>query len=99
MFARSLAFPSAMHLDQGTLDQPSLPWRFCSSVTMFTVSALCRGFLCGLNTTEVKGQEEFLKLLESRQDHNSRTRGLITGKICAVVFLSVSIGYATMTSN
>lgn len=49
-------------------------------MTMFQVAALCRGFLYGLNTTEVNGQEEFLKLLEERLDHTSRARGLITGR-------------------
>ena len=44
-----------------------------------TVGALCRGFLYGLNSTEVKGREAFLKLLESRRDDSTRTRGLITG--------------------
>ncbi|KAL1954290.1 hypothetical protein VTO42DRAFT_1432 [Malbranchea cinnamomea] len=67
-----------MHLGHGTLDQPSLCWRFCSAATMFSVAALCRGFLYGLNTTEVHGQGEFLKLLEARRDPNFRTRGLLT---------------------
>ncbi|WEW57105.1 Lyso-phosphatidylcholine acyltransferase [Emydomyces testavorans] len=48
---------------------------------MFQVAALCRGFLYACNTTEVHGQEEFLKLLEERQDHTSRKRGLITGQV------------------
>lgn len=68
-----------MHPDDGTLEQPSSLWRFCSSVTMLQVAALCRGFLYGASKTEVHGQEAFLKLLESRRDHTSRTRGLITG--------------------
>ncbi len=46
---------------------------------MLKVGALCRAFLFGANATEVKGQEAFLKLLESRRDYNARTRGLITG--------------------
>ncbi|EAS34340.3 monolysocardiolipin acyltransferase [Coccidioides immitis RS] len=67
-----------MHLSHGTLEQPSSFWRFCSSLTMFQVAALCRGFLYTFNTTEVHGQEAFLKLLDERRDHTSRTRGLIT---------------------
>ncbi|KAK2740933.1 hypothetical protein FQN57_005937 [Myotisia sp. PD_48] len=68
-----------MHISHATADQPSSFWRFCSSMTMLQVAALCRGFLYGLNSTEVNGQEAFLELLESRRDHTSRTRGLITG--------------------
>jgi hypothetical protein len=68
-----------MHLRRGTLEQPSSAWRFWSSLTMFNVGALCRAFLFCANTTEVKGQETFLKLLELRRDYNARTRGLITG--------------------
>lgn len=68
-----------MPLSCGTLDQPSSCWRFCSTVASLTVGALSRGFLYGLNKTEVQGQETFLKLLESRRDSNARTRGLITG--------------------
>ena len=68
-----------MHPNHGTLEQPSAFWRFCSYVTMIEVAALCRGFLYGASKTEVHGQEAFLKLLESRRDHTSRNRGLITG--------------------
>ncbi|KAI1911971.1 Lyso-phosphatidylcholine acyltransferase [Ophidiomyces ophidiicola] len=67
-----------MHLNHGTLEQPSSFWRFCSSMTMFQVAALCRGFLYALNTTEIHGQDAFLQLLEERRDHTSRKRGLIT---------------------
>lgn len=68
-----------MNLKQGTLEQPSSFWRSLSSVTVYEITALCRAFLSFANTTEVNGQESFIKLLESRADYKSRTRGLITG--------------------
>lgn len=46
---------------------------------MYMVVAACRAFLYTANNTEVHGLEKFLKLLESRADLESRTRGLITG--------------------
>ncbi|PGG95562.1 hypothetical protein AJ79_09981 [Helicocarpus griseus UAMH5409] len=67
-----------MHLGHGTLEQPSGFWRGCSTATMYTVAAACRAFLYTVSNTEVNGQEQFLKLLESRADPGSRTRGLIT---------------------
>ncbi|KAM5447013.1 Lyso-phosphatidylcholine acyltransferase [Microsporum audouinii] len=67
-----------MQLQDGTLEQPSAVWRFLSTATTLNIAALCRAFLYSLNTTEVNGLERFLKLLESRQDDTSRTRGLIT---------------------
>ncbi|PGH12134.1 hypothetical protein AJ80_06855 [Polytolypa hystricis UAMH7299] len=67
-----------MIVTPGTVEQPSSFWRHASSATMYAVGGACRAFLFLLNNTEVKGQESFLKLLESRADIKSRTRGLIT---------------------
>ncbi|EGE77927.2 tafazzin [Blastomyces dermatitidis ATCC 18188] len=70
-----------MHLSHGTLEQPSSFWRGCSTATMYTVVAACRAFLYAASNTEVHGHEKFIKLLESRADPGSRTRGLITGQV------------------
>ncbi|KAH8690145.1 tafazzin [Talaromyces proteolyticus] len=61
-----------------TADRPSAWWRAGSSLTMFEIGALCRGFLLGLNKLEVNGLESFTELLDSRRDPSKRTRGLIT---------------------
>jgi monolysocardiolipin acyltransferase len=60
------------------LEQPSTFWRIASKQTIFGVAALCRGFLYGLNTTEVSGLPRFLELLKSRENASERQRGLIT---------------------
>lgn len=76
---------SAMPLG-ATTDQPSSFWRAWSSVTMFKVGLLCRGFLLYLSTTEINGLESFMELLDSRSDPEKRTRGLITGAFVATGF-------------
>ena len=60
-------------------NQPSLPWRIGSSVTIGAVGAFCRTFLYGLNDSQVVGLDRFLKVLEERRDVGARTRGLLTG--------------------
>ena len=40
---------------------------------------LSRAFLLGPNHLEVNGMDEFLKLLDERQEVDKRQRGLITG--------------------
>ena len=60
------------------LEKPSLFWRAGSYQTILTVAALCRGFLYGLNRTEVHGLPRFLDLLKSRADYKTRTKGLVT---------------------
>ena len=60
------------------LEQPSLFWRTASNQTLLTVGALCRGFLFGLNKTEVHGLDRFLDLLKSRADYRDRRKGLLT---------------------
>ncbi|KAF2278018.1 uncharacterized protein EI97DRAFT_395750 [Westerdykella ornata] len=57
---------------------PSWPWRTASSFTMGTVGMLCCSFLYGLSRTEVHGLDEFLQLLDEREDVEGRQRGLIT---------------------
>lgn len=60
--------------------QPSLSWRIGSSITMGAIGVLSRLFMFGANKTEVHGLEDFLALLDEREDINSRKRGLITGE-------------------
>ncbi|TVY25950.1 Lysophosphatidylcholine acyltransferase [Lachnellula hyalina] len=56
----------------------SLPWRFSSSLIMGLTGSLSRGFLFGLNRTEVVGLDRFLETLDSRKNVEGRARGLIT---------------------
>jgi hypothetical protein len=72
---RSIAMPLG-----ATADRPSAWWRAGSSMTMFDIGALCRGFLVTFSNLEVNGLEAFTELLDSRRDPSKRTRGLITGK-------------------
>lgn len=60
--------------------QPNLSWRIGSSITMGTVGVLSRLFMFGANKTEVHGLENFLELLNKREDIKSRKRGLVTGE-------------------
>ncbi|KAF1917489.1 hypothetical protein BDU57DRAFT_513778 [Ampelomyces quisqualis] len=45
---------------------------------MGAVGLLCKGFLSGLSKVETHGMDEFLKLLDEREDVDRRERGLIT---------------------
>ncbi|KAF2763863.1 hypothetical protein EJ03DRAFT_283243 [Teratosphaeria nubilosa] len=58
--------------------QPTLPWRITSAVNVGVVGFLCRSFLYGLNRTQVRGLDQLLELLDSREDEQTRTKGLIT---------------------
>jgi monolysocardiolipin acyltransferase len=58
-------------------------------MTMAEIGALCRGFLLGLSKLEVNGLESFTELLDSRRDHTTRTRGLITGKFFSALGSSI----------
>lgn len=60
-------------------EAPSAPWRAASSFVMGAVGVLCSGFLKGLSQLEVHGMDEFLKLLDERENIENRERGLITG--------------------
>ncbi|KAH0354496.1 hypothetical protein KCU81_g1443, partial [Aureobasidium melanogenum] len=59
-------------------DQPSLLWRTGSSFITGATGFLCRTFLVGLNRLEVKGYDNFMRLMDEREDVNGRTKGLIT---------------------
>ncbi|KAJ4294160.1 Lyso-phosphatidylcholine acyltransferase [Kalmusia sp. IMI 367209] len=56
---------------------PSGPWRAGSAFVMGAVGLLCRGFL-GLSKTEAHGLDNFLKLLDERENVEGRQKGLIT---------------------
>lgn len=57
---------------------PSLFWRSTSHQTIFSVAAISRLFLYAFNKTEVHGLPQFLHLLKSRSDYNTRRKGLVT---------------------
>jgi hypothetical protein len=60
-------------------EAPSGPWRAASTFTMGAVGLLCKGFLSGLSTVETHGMDDFLKLIDEREDVAGRERGLLTG--------------------
>ncbi|KAL6705486.1 Lyso-phosphatidylcholine acyltransferase [Coniothyrium glycines] len=59
-------------------EAPSLPWRAASTFLMGAVGLLCKGFLGGLNKVETHGMDDFLKLLDEREDVDARQKGLLT---------------------
>lgn len=67
-------------------NQPSLLWRTGSSFITGATGFLCRTFLVGLNRLEVKGYDNFMRLMDEREDVNGRTKGLITGIYHSVGF-------------
>ncbi|QDS75003.1 hypothetical protein FKW77_005609 [Venturia effusa] len=65
--------------DQETYTQPSLAWRAASKATIAAIGLACKGFLkVGTKETETHGLENFVKLLDERQDIAKRDRGLLT---------------------
>ena len=60
-------------------EAPSAPWRAASAFVMGAVGILSGGFVSGLSKAEVHGMDNFLKLLDERENVASRERGLITG--------------------
>ena len=58
---------------------PSAPWRAGSTFVIGAVGLLCRGFLKVLSNTEAHGLDNFLKLLDEREDIEGRQKGLLTG--------------------
>ena len=48
-------------------------------MTMGAVGLLCKGFLSGLSKVETHGMEDFLQLLDEREDVEGRQKGLVTG--------------------
>lgn len=64
---------------------PSLPWRLTSAATFGVVGFLSRTFLYAFNTTEVRGLERFMEILDDRKDESQRERGLITGEPMKII--------------
>lgn len=61
---------------------PSLQWRTASTATIAFIGLACKGFLkIGLKKTETHGLDNFIKVLDERQDVGKRERGLLTGEI------------------
>ena len=57
----------------------SLPWRFGSAAIMGAVGTLTRIFMHGPNSQRVYGLDDFLNVVDDREDISKRKRGLITG--------------------
>lgn len=51
----------------------------------------------GLNTQDVQGHEDFLKLLDERADISRRQRGLITGEHAYIYYRSL-VSYSSFLS-
>ncbi|KKY39288.1 putative acyltransferase-like protein [Diaporthe ampelina] len=58
--------------------RPNGLWRGSSAMVMGFTGTLSKGFLNGLNEVQTTGLDNFVKLLDSRQDPFQRQRGLIT---------------------
>ena len=58
---------------------PSLPWRFSSVMVMGFIGTLTRLFMHGPNSQKAHGLNDFLNLIDDREDARRRTRGLLTG--------------------
>lgn len=58
--------------------RPPLGSRLCTGFVMAATGLLSKSWLSIWNSTEVIGLERFLKILDDRQDVESRQRGLIT---------------------
>jgi monolysocardiolipin acyltransferase len=66
---------------------PSLQWRTASTATIALIGLACKGFLkIGTKETETHGLDNFIKLLDERQDVGKRERGLLTGEIISSAF-------------
>lgn len=59
--------------------RPNGLWRGSSAMVMGLTGSLSKGFLNGLNEVQTTGLDNFVKLLDSREDPFQRQRGLITG--------------------
>lgn len=59
--------------------RPNGLWRGSSAMVMGLTGTLSKGFLNGLNEVQTTGLDNFVKLLDSREDPFQRQRGLITG--------------------
>ena len=70
-----------------SLSPPSLQWRSASTATIALVGLACKSFLkIGVKKTETHGLENFIKVLDERQDVEKRERGLLTGEIFSSAF-------------
>ncbi|KAI7787984.1 hypothetical protein LA080_013289 [Diaporthe eres] len=58
--------------------RPNGLWRGSSAMVMGLTGTLSKGFLNGLNEVQTTGLDNFVKLLDSREDPFQRQRGLIT---------------------
>lgn len=70
--------------------RPNGLWRGSSAMVMGLTGTLSKGFLNGLNEVQTTGLDNFVKLLDSREDPFERQRGLITGKplsICPPIII------------
>ncbi|KAF2875351.1 hypothetical protein BDV95DRAFT_564967 [Massariosphaeria phaeospora] len=73
--------PFVNHHSMRPDEQPTAPsrqWQAGSAFTMGAVAMICRGFLYGLSKPEAHGLDQFLQLLDERDDVEGRQRGLIT---------------------
>lgn len=68
--------------------EPPFSWRVASAATFGAVGFLSRSFLYALSNTEVRGLDRFLEILDSRKDEESRTKGLITGKLLRTIAIA-----------
>ena len=66
---------------EGPPEQPSLPWRVASSFTMGFIGIISRVAMKVGNRSEMHGLDEFLELLDGREDPQKRERGLITSTV------------------
>ncbi|TID15088.1 Lysophosphatidylcholine acyltransferase [Venturia nashicola] len=65
--------------DNETYTPPSLRWRVASRATIAAIGLACKAFLkVGTKSTETHGLDNFVKLLDERQDISQRERGLLT---------------------
>ena len=62
--------------------RPNGLWRGSSAMVMGLTGTVSTGFLNGLNEVQTTGLDNFVKLLDSREDPFQRQRGLITGMTC-----------------
>lgn len=62
-------------------EQPSLPWRVASSFTMGFIGIISRVAMKAGNRSEMHGLDDFLELLDGREDPQRRERGLLTGTV------------------
>lgn len=79
--------------------RPNGLWRGSSAMVMGLTGTLSKGFLNGLNEVQTTGLDNFVKLLDSREDPFQRQRGLITGKPCPFVRRVSSLLYAPLSSS